>query len=161
MLGYGYWFDRTHGTLYVSVTNAENGDQPVKDVRLSFRSADGSVLARAAAVGPYDVVSLTEPSEYSCQEIEVRALQGADTREEWQRCFSRQSRWIPTWINRAATIDVGAGSCEIRNAPVSISRYSDAWWLWWLPLPHIGGMPYASYGVYLRLHPTSCVLIGN
>jgi hypothetical protein len=35
--------------------------------------------------------------------------------------------------------------------PVSVREYADDWWLWWVPLPHLGGPPYTNLELTVNL----------
>jgi len=51
VLGYGYWFARSHGSLFVSVTDVSDRahQRPLSPVLLTFLNAEGRALAEAAA----------------------------------------------------------------------------------------------------------------
>ena len=50
---------------------------------------------------------------------------------------------------RAAALESGA--CRIERLPVTVTEYPDTWWLWWVPLPHIGGNPYTSFAIAIEV----------
>jgi hypothetical protein len=158
VLGYGYWFARTHGSFYCSLSDSTDprNPRPVDDASLAFLDARGEVLARAVSMPPYGTVHLSSPAAFSCREIEGRAASSTDVRAEWQRCFERQSRWIPTWIERVRAVDLRAGACTIRGLPVRVTKHGGEWWIWWVPLPHVLGKPYTLYSFSIAFDRTRC-----
>lgn len=158
VLGYGYWFGASHGALSVSVDDVSdrNHPHPVVPVELSFFDAKGTELAQASSSGPSGVIYVTSPAMYACHGVEERAPFSASAREEWDRCFEGQSRWVPTWIRRVAYVDLRSGRCAVRRLAPSISEYADDWWLWWVPLPHNGGKPYTSFSVVIAFDQSQC-----
>jgi hypothetical protein len=156
VLAYGYWHARTHATLYVSLVDASVREryQPVKQAELSFKSASGEVVAKAGVESQYGSVYLAEPAEYACHEIERKAPFDTAARDEWSRCFKQQSRWLSSRVPDIASVEVVTGSCRV-EVPAAFSSYSD-WWLWWVPLPHVGGTPYWNYSLLIRIDPLKC-----
>ena len=153
VLAYGYWFAATHGALYISVMDVSERERPrpVAPVELSLLDGEGRLLARAAGIEPSGAIYLTAPESYACHGVEERAPFSAPAREEWDRCFARQSRWVPTWIGSLRFVTVRAGGCTIDRLPVAVVEYGDTWWLWWVPLVHVGGKPYTSFSVSIQI----------
>jgi len=158
VLAHGYWFAQTHGSLYISVSDvAERGrPKPVDGVGLRFRDAAGALLAEARSYPPYGTVYLTAPFEYACHEVEHRAPFSVSARGDWDRCFERQSRWVPTWIHRATSADLRSGPCTINGMPINVLEHGGEWWIWWVPLPHVGGKPYTLFSIYIQFDPLRC-----
>jgi len=157
----GYAFASTHGSLSIQVLDvSDSAARPAAaPLELSFRDSAGLVLARAAAESSSNVIYLTSPVVYACHDVERRATFSLAARQEWDRCFARQSRWIPTWIASVASVDLQSGRCSISRAPVSVSQFRDNWWLWWVPLPHVGGNPYTYFSVDLRFDASHCAVL--
>lgn len=159
VLGYGYWFGVTHGALSVSVLDSSDAQHSVEltPVELSFLDAAGRTLAEARGGPPYATIVLVSPATYACHEPEVRAPFSVEAKERWTECFARQSRWLTTWIRHARAVDLRAGSCTLRRLPIVVSEHPDTWWLWWMPLRHIGGKPYTSFTVQIHVdRKTAC-----
>jgi len=158
VLGYGYRFGATHGSLYISVMDVSDREHPedVRPVQLSFLGSQGEVLAQAAGTKESIAIFISSPPTYSCREVEQRAPFSVAANEEWSRCFEQQSRWLPTWVRRAKAVDLRSNSCTIDRIPVSVSEHPDTWWLWWVPLRHIGGKPYTSFSFLILLDRNSC-----
>jgi hypothetical protein len=153
VLGYGYWFGQTHGALLVSVEDVSDREHPhsLTDVDLSFVDSSGRTVAEAVGVPPYGTIEIVSPSAYSCHDVEQRAPFSVEARHQWDECFQRQSRWLPTWIRSVKAVDLRSESCLIRQLPVAVDEYPDTWWLWWVPLPHVGGTPYTSFSVHVEI----------
>jgi hypothetical protein len=158
LLAYGYWFNATHGSLYVTVTDTSDREHPhpVVPVALSFLDSGGNVVAQADGTEPSGTIYLTSPQVYSCHEVEQKAPFDAAVRKEWDECFERQSRWVSARIRSVRTVDVRADSCEIHGMPVALSEHPDTWWLWWVPMRHIGGMPYTSFSIQIEFDRSRC-----
>ncbi|HET6756905.1 MAG TPA: hypothetical protein VFH21_04760 [Burkholderiales bacterium] len=156
VLAYGYWHAETHGTLYVSLIDLSerNRYQPVLHAELSFMDASGQVLAKAKSEAPYGTVYLSEPAQYSCREFEQQASFSQEARDGWNQCFQKQSRWLANRAPEIKSVIVKTGSCLL-NLPVTISKYGD-WWLWWVPLPHVGGTPYTNYSISIAIDVANC-----
>jgi hypothetical protein len=157
LMAYGYWYASTHGALSIFVMDVSDPQRthPLVPVELTFRDAAGTVLATAAGIDPSGGTFLTSPPEYACHAAEERAAVNAAARPEWDRCFEDQSRWVSTWIRKAASIDVRTPQCSMEKLPVSLAEYSD-WWSWWVPLRHVGGNPNTLYSVSLRIDSAAC-----
>jgi hypothetical protein len=161
VLGYGFWHQRTHATLSISVRDASQprAYRTLPQVRLRLLDAHGRELAQAGS-GDDGIVALTAPQEFSCRAIERRASASAEARAAWQRCFDAQSRFIAVWIERLDATDVAVGRCRLR-AKLRVDRSGDDWWLWWVPLPHVGGTPYRHYSVNLTVDEADCVVVAE
>jgi hypothetical protein len=153
VLGYGYWFGATHGALmiYAVDTSDREHHKDLTPVTVTFLDTGGRALAEARTIPPYGTIFVTAPPEYACYEIEQRAPFDEEARKQWTECFERQSRWLPTWIRSAAAVNLQSGSCRVQRLPISVAEYPDTWYLWWVPLRHVGGRPYTSFGVNIRV----------
>jgi hypothetical protein len=160
VLGYGYWHNATHGSLYVSVLDVSDRERAksVSEGELSLLDAGGSVLAKVAAPPAYAAFVISAPPPYACHVVERQAPFSVEAQAEWRRCFEGQSRWLVTWIRKVRQADLDVGECRLRRVPVVVSEGDDTWWLWWVPLPHIGGKPYTSFSIHLRLDRARCAV---
>ena len=161
VLGYGYWFGVTHGVLRLDVIDVSDREDPraLSPFELALLNSEGRTVAEARSVGPSGVAYVSSPAAYSCWDVERRAPFSVEARNEWDECFERQSRWIPTWVRRLKYIDLRSGPCSIRKIPVSVSEHPDTWWLWWVPGPHSsGGKPYTSFSVSIRIDRNRCAV---
>jgi hypothetical protein len=160
-LARGYWFASTHGTLYVLVLDFSDptDPRPLAPAELAFLDSTGRVLAHAVAEAPLGSVYVSSPPEYACRDVERRAAYSVDARRDWGRCFDRQSRWLATWVRRAKFVDVTSGSCSTHRAPILVTERVDAWWLWWVPLRHIGGPPFTCFQIDIRVDRSHCTIV--
>ena len=159
VLGYGYWQSRTHAYVHIIADDVSDAHrpQPIQKVTVILRDASNRQLAVFASQEPYRTIELTQPAEYSCRASERNAAMSAAARAEWQQCSERYSRWLSSWIQAAAHADVSAGSCQLRQIPISVTRYDEHGWLWWwVPLPHVGGKPHGYFVIDLAVDVERC-----
>lgn len=153
-LGWGWWHARTHGTLHVSIHDLSQADDrqswaDVRSAEIAFLDGEGRVLATGHVDEPYSVHYARHPQAGDCKREE------RGDREAWQRCFRAQSEWLTTWVPRTRSAQVTVGACTIARVPVTLAAYEE-WWLWWVPLPHVGGKPYTSFDLSLRVNVRTC-----
>ena len=149
VLGYGYYHEQTHGSISVTLNDpAQQPNQPrvFKD-EITFLDEHGQALARAKSDAKYGVVRLIHPVVGDCVSEEQGASSASDGQRRWQACFEQQSTGLMSWARRSRYLIVKLESCAAQRIPISIRESGDDWWLWWVPLPHIGGKPY-SFLVY-------------
>jgi hypothetical protein len=162
VLGWGYWHSITHATLNLSLHDLSlKTDRQaygrVASADIVFMSAKGAVLAEGKIREPYGVLALSHPEAGDCSRYERDATGGsAEARQAWRRCFEAMSRWLPTWVRQVRYATVTMDSCRIQQVPVELREYSESWWLWWVPLPHIGGSPYTYFDLTLRVDGFNC-----
>jgi hypothetical protein len=157
-LARGYAFVKAHGSLSVYATDVSDTTHRNRVVPLAatFLDASGATLAHMSADSATGVLYITQPTEYACRAVEIGAATDAGAQRDWTRCFDRESRWLMTWIRRARFIDIDAPPCSLRRVPMQISESTDPWWLWWVPLRHIGGDPYTYFSVDIRFDRSRC-----
>ena len=103
------------------------------------------------AVEPYGVVSMTHPQVGDCSRHERQAPYDDAARQAWQRCFETQSRWFIGWVKKVRSATVTLADCRMEAVPVAVRVYGGEWWLWWIPLPHVGGAPYTHFDLALKI----------
>jgi hypothetical protein len=161
VLGWGYWHSKTHATLNVSLhdvspnTDRVSYDQVV-NADIVFMDTNGVVLAAGRIREPYGLLSLSHPEVGDCSRFEREANSNADTRKSWQICFEATSRWLATWVREVRYATVLMNNCRIERVPILPEEYRDSWWIWWVPLPHIGGKPYTYFSLSLRVDTLHC-----
>jgi hypothetical protein len=160
-LGYGYWHAKTHGSLNISIYDAsdEKTFTLLKDVHLVLRDEAGKVLATGQSDSRYGTVYLSHPVTGSCYEAEHNATRSNEGRNAWQICFRKHSTWLMEWVYLVRFVDVHVGDCMLENIPVLIKEYDADWWMWWVPLPHVGGKPYAYFSLNMRIDPVVCSVL--
>lgn len=127
---------------------------------LTFFNAAGAILAQGEIREPYGVVSISHPEVGDCSRYERQAATDSGARQEWQRCFEALSRWQMQWVREVRYATVSFGKCRIEKLPVLLTEYQDAWWMWWVPFPHVGGTPYTSFELSLRVDGLNCRAAG-
>ena len=153
--GWGYWRALSHAVLHVSLYDvALKTDRQaygsVLAAEVTFNDARGQAIARGRADGPWGVVSMVHPDVGDCQQ-EQRAGGAA-----WQQCFEAQSQWFHGWVPLVRTARIRLDGCTIDRVPVVIDESRDAWWLWWVPLPHIGNSPYTYFNLTMWVDSARC-----
>jgi len=160
-LGWGYWHAASHGALDVlvydlSLKNDRQAYGRVSRAELAFMDAAGTVLANGSAGEPSGMVSIRHPAIGDCRREEREAFASAQAMQAWRQCFKTQSRWLMTWVPQARYATVDLGKCRIEKVPVSLEQFKEAWWLWWVPHPHIGGAPYTYFKFTLQIDAGKC-----
>jgi hypothetical protein len=154
VLGFGAWRAHTHASVWLSVHD-HAGRTPnrswvdVTEGRIDFRDASGRVLAQAVLEAPQGLLRWVGP------EGEAVDCRPGLARDAWQACWDRQSRWFARWAPQASDARVGVGRCVVDRVPVQ-RRSSSDWWLWWVPLPHVGGTPSGHHALALHLDSARC-----
>ena len=158
VLGYGYYHHRTHGSVSVYLNDPTNQASPRRIYmdEFAFLDADGNTLARAKTDDRSGVIRLIHPIVGDCVSEERRSMVAPDGRQRWQACFQQQSTWLMSWIRRTRYLSITLESCPTRRLPITVSESGDTWWLWWLPLPHIGGKPYTHFHLSLTVDRAAC-----
>ena len=64
-----------------------------------------------------------------------------------------------TWSPRVHSADVRVGSCQLREVPVTIHLSNDEWVVWWVPLPHIGGLPRRYFDLAVAIDSRACAAV--
>jgi hypothetical protein len=158
VLGWGAWHARTHASVTLRVLDHAGRTPSVlwaesKDAALVLRDAAGRTLAEASLQAPHGLPAFTGPAGA----VDCHAQESAGG-AAWRDCFEAQSRWIASWTPRLATARVQIGACVIEAVPVERRVYSD-WWLWWVPLPHVGGTPISYHSIGLHVDSAHCVAV--
>jgi hypothetical protein len=161
VLGWGYYHVSTHANLNVSIydVSLKNDRQAYGNVvsaDLAFTNAAGTILAKARADKPLGTVSIYHPDSGDCRKIEQEASSSREGMAAWQKCYETKSRWFVTWARQVRFASVNLAHCTIDRVPVSIEESREDWWLWWVPLPHIGGAPYTYFNLALWIDSGSC-----
>jgi hypothetical protein len=161
VLGWGYWHMVTHATLNlslydVSLKTDRRAYGQVMKADIVFMNAAGAVLAAGAIREPYGVLSISHPEVGDCSRYEREASFSVEARREWQGCFEAMSRWLATWVGKIRYLTVTMNKCRIEKLPALPEKYGDSWWIWWIPSPHIGGKPYTSFSLTLKVDGLRC-----
>ncbi|HSW05387.1 hypothetical protein, partial [Aquabacterium sp.] len=65
------------------------------------------------------------------------------------------------WAPRVRRADVRVGACEIKALPVRVHSSNTEWWLWWVPLPHVGGKPRQYFEFVVAVDSRACAGVAN
>jgi hypothetical protein len=76
-------------------------------------------------------------------------------------CYDAQSRWFITWVRRTRSARVRFGACTIEPVPVALEESRDAWWLWWVPAPHIDNSASTHFNLTLWIDSARCSAAGS
>jgi hypothetical protein len=154
VLGYGAWRAHTHASVWLNVNDHAGRTRDrlwagVTEGRVAFRDGAGRVLAEAVLEPPQGLPRWIGPAG------EVVDCRPQLDRAAWQHCWERQSRWMARWAAQAHEARVSVGGCTVDRVPVQ-RRTSADWWLWWVPLPHVGGAPSGNHTLTLHLDSARC-----
>jgi len=159
ILGYGYWHGSTHGTIYVPFYISGNTDKENKttpNAQLKILDSKGVVLANGMSDDHFNFFHLIHPKVGDCRESENAAKVSKEGREAWQECFEQKSTWITRWIQDVRYAEVQYGNCLFQNIPITVSGSNSDWYFWWVPHPHIGGIPYTNYFFTIDIDKQDC-----
>jgi len=161
ILVYGYWHSVTHASFYVDlqfIKDDSQKPQTMPQAEVLFLDATGRALAKGISDAQYRFIHLIHPEVGDCHEIEMPAFSSKEARKSWQECFEHVATWIPEWAGKVRRVDLKAKDCTIKNMPVAVSKYNSDWYLWWVPLPHVGGKPYTHYSLSIAVEEKNCLV---
>lgn len=168
-LGWGYWHAHTHASVTVRVedyglkTNKVAYGTP-HDVTVRLLSPAGEELAVARSVEPLGYITAIHPSHDigNCEHrgIGATAADGRVPQGDYQSCYAVYSAWAAQWAPRVRRAHVQVGTCAVRDLPVIHSSSGD-WWMWWVPLPHVGGVPRRDFEFVVRIDSKVCAPAGR
>jgi hypothetical protein len=148
---WGYLQARSHGTGYVSIHDvAQKTDRQiygwVRRADLTFRDETGTPLASGAADSRF-----LHPELGDCRAEE---RQGGRARSD---CFDALSRWLMPGARRVhhATVRLD-DRCTIERVPVVLEESREAWWLWWVPHPHLDNSTSTHFDMTMRIDSAGC-----
>ena len=119
VLSYGYYHQRTHGSLSVTLYDPKQKPNQLlvfKD-EVTFLDGSGQALARAKSDDKYGVVRLIHPVVGGCVSEEQGATLASDGQRRWQDCFEQQSTWLMSWARRSRFLIVKLESCATQRIP--------------------------------------------
>lgn len=160
VLGFGYWHSSTHASFHVQLGFKDASREklkPAPKVEILFRDSQGNTLASGISDDKYNFIHLIHPVVGDCHEVEKSAASSKLARQAWQECFEHLSTWIPKWAGKVSRVDLKSPVCNLTNIPVAVSQHQSDWFLWWVPLPHIGGKPYTYYSLTITVDTKNCM----
>jgi hypothetical protein len=160
LLAWGYWHAATHASLQLQVDDyGLKTDQQLygtpHDVTLTYYGAANEPLASARSIEPlgYILAIHPDPKIGDCSQYKTQA--------PYSECFAVHSAWDARWAPRARTANIKVGACKLHGVPVSVYRSPGDWWLWWVPLPHIGGTPLRYFQITARVDSKTCSVVSQ
>lgn len=66
--------------------------------------------------------------------------------------------WLIGWAGKISSANVKFASCDLKSVPVTLHKSQEDWWLWWVPLPHIGGKPLTYFNLSIRVDGSTCTV---
>lgn len=162
VLAWGYWYSLTHTALSLRVedyglkTDRLSYGSP-HDVTLQFLGANNEPLALARSVEPHGYILAEHPSREigNCEQRGPGAA-GAAAPGDYAECYAQLSAWAAQWAPRVRRAHVAVGPCKLRDLPVGVHSSNSEWWLWWVPLPHVGGLPRRYVEFVIKLDSRAC-----
>jgi hypothetical protein len=157
ILGYGYYHAATHGWLYIDLldTSVKPYGRNIRDAEIRLLDSEGKLLARGKS-DQYGVVQLIHPEAGECDDAGRAASSSLAARQEWPQCFEAISTWIVRWADRIRFVDGKFAACDLRAVPVTVHKSRPEWWLWWVPLPHVGGKPLTYFSLSVPVNRANC-----
>lgn len=164
VLGWGYWYAQTHTALSLRVedyglkTDRQAYGSP-HDVTLELLGASSEPLAVARSVEPHGYILAEHPSREigNCQQ----RVGGTAAPGDYADCYARLSAWAAQWAPLVRRAHVAVGPCKLRDLPVGVYASNSEWWLWWVPLPHVGGLPRRYVEFVIKLDSRACAGAGR
>lgn len=154
-VGYAYWHRSTFATFHMSLRDVSRSGQggAALNAQITFLDADSHPLARGKTDGKWGVVMVRHPAAGYC---------GANLApDEYRACFWKQSEWLMTWLDKVRYISLAIGQCRIERVPIDLRVSHDSLLTWWIPLPHVGGVPFTAYSAHMELDSRACAVTGG
>jgi hypothetical protein len=159
VLAWGYWYSLNHASINLRVDDYALKSQnqvygAPHDVTLTLRDSAKVQLAVARSVEPLGYILAVHPSP-NIGNCEHRATPPG-SQGDYAECYKQYAAWLATWAPRVHSADVRVGSCELREVPVTAHVSNDEWLVWWVPLPHIGGLPRRYFDLSVAIDGRAC-----
>ena len=156
VLAFGYWRAVSRVHIHIGLVSAENSTKgaPVFDAQLVVRDLAGNELARGKSDDRFGIVRFAHPQFGSCESEENAA--SAEGRTKGDDCISKKFHWQAAWASRVSQVDIGFEGCQLFGIPLKLRARRDEWWLWWVPLPHIGGDPLTQFSARISVFASPC-----
>lgn len=160
VLGWGYWYASGHADLQILVDDhalrtARGAYDSPHDVAVAFRDQSQRLLAEARSVEPQGYLLALHP------DAAVGNCQHRSKQPDYSACYKQYSAWSTTWAPLVRRADVTVGTCSLRDVPVTVYESNNEWFLWWVPLPHVGGLPRRYVTLSLAIDSGSCIPVGS
>ena len=166
VLAWGYWYSLNHASLQLRVDDyAQKSERQAHGaphgVTLTLRDHANVPLAVARSVEPLGYILAVHPSADigNCEHRGIRPSSDNGSQGDYSACYKQYSAWSATWAPRVHRADVSVGSCQLRNVPVTVRISNNEWLLWWVPLPHVGGLPRQYFEFAVAIDSRACAVV--
>lgn len=158
VLSYGYWRAWSRANIAMLVFDVVRGPTSALPVvaELTLRDSAGRLLAEGRSNARYGSVSFIHPQHGSCDAEEQSATASAEGRARWDKCIGEKFRWQATWTQQVAALDIRFAQCQVAGIPLTLRQGHADWWLWWVPLPHVGGDPLTDFSAKVLVNSVTC-----
>jgi hypothetical protein len=158
VLGWGYWHAVTHASLQIDVDDfgLRSGNQAYgapHNVTVTFRDRSNTALAVANSIEPAGYLLAVHPN------ADIGTCEHRASQREYSSCYQQYSSWSSQWAPHVHSADVSIGECHLHGVPVATSVSNSEWLLWWVPLPHVGGVPRRHFDFTIALDSRACVAV--
>lgn len=166
LLAWGYWYSLNHASLQLrvddySLKSPHQAYGVPHGVTVTLRDNANVELAVARSVEPLGYILAVHPSPDigNCEHRVMRPSSGNGSQGDYSACYKQYSAWSATWAPRVHSADVSVGSCELRAVPVTVRMSNNEWLLWWVPLPHVGGLPRQYFEFAVAIDSRACAAV--
>ena len=150
----GYNFRETHASISVLLSST-NGD--LTSAKIHFLDKENKIIGNAIATASppgvfYNFVQVLHPKLGNCRSGKYR--------RNFRNCYNKLTNENSKWVNDIKKIKIIHQKCTTKELDFNIYRqadYSDELFLWWLPLPHLAGKPYANYESDFHILAKDCI----
>ena len=158
VLAFGYWraWTRAHVSVNVVAVSSGGKSEPIVNAELVVRDAAGNVLAEGKTDARFGFVRFSHPQFGSCEEEEKSATASMEGRARWNACIAEKFRWQAGWAPRVSHLEIRFAQCHVTGIPLTLRMGRQDWWLWWVPLPHVGGDPLTEYNARVSANAETC-----
>jgi hypothetical protein len=160
VLGWGYWHAMTHASLNINVQDVglRSDNQAYgtpHDVSVTFRDRSNVALATAKSIEPAGYLLAIHPN------ADIGTCEHRRAADEYSSCYKQYSAWSARWAPSVHHADVTVGACRLRDVPVATFVSNSEWLLWWVPLPHVGGVPRRYFDLAITVNSRTCVAVAR
>jgi hypothetical protein len=160
---WGYWYSLKHASLHLRVddyslqSSTQSYGVP-HNVTLTLRDESNAQLAIARSVEPLGYILAVHPNSDigNCEHREMDTATTQEYQRNYAACYEQYSAWSATWASRVHSADITVRPCEMRGVPVTVHLSSNEWLLWWVPLPHVGGLPRQHFEFSVAIDSRAC-----
>jgi hypothetical protein len=158
VLGWGYWHAVTHASLQIHVDDVglRSSNQAYgapHNVSVTFRDRSNVALAVAKSIEPAGYLLAIHPN------ADVGTCEHRVSPGEYSSCYEQYSAWSARWAPHVHRADVSVGGCHLHGVPVATSESNGEWLTWWVPLPHVGGVPRRYFDFTIAMDSHACVAV--